>query len=178
MQIRAIILYSPAGAIRTLPFRLNAPNIITGRSKTGKTAILHIIDYCCGRGECLIPRGVIRDHVAWYALLLQFPETQLFVARRNPPANPPRRGAANSIDTSPDVYHSLAANILPPVLATLVPNITVDGLTDLLTQMNGIAPNEHIPAEGNTRRPLRGTIDHAKFLLFADGGVNVQRSAG
>lgn len=166
MQIRAIVLYSPAGAIRTLPFRLNAPNIITGRSKTGKTALLHIIDYCCGRGECLIPRGVIRDHVAWYALLLQFPETQVFVARRNPPANPPRRGAANAIDTSPDVYHSIAANILPPTLATLVPNITVDGLTDLLTQMNGIAPNEHIPAEGHTRLPLRGTIDHAKFLLF------------
>ncbi|MBY0455795.1 MAG: DUF3732 domain-containing protein, partial [Gemmataceae bacterium] len=90
----------------------------------------------------------------------------MFVARRNPPANPPRRGSSNAIDTSPDVYHSIAANIQLPPLAALVPNITVDGLTVLLTQMNGIAPNEHIPQEGHTRLPLRGTIDHAKFLLF------------
>lgn len=166
MQIRTIVLYSPTGAVRTLPFRLNAPNIITGRSKTGKTAIMHIIDYCCGRGECLVPRGVIRDHVAWYGLLLQFPGTQLFVARRNPPATAPRRGSSASADTSPDVYHCIASNIQLPALASLVPNISVDGLTNLLTHMNGIAPNEHIPPEGRTRPPLRGTIDHAKFLLF------------
>jgi len=152
-----MVLYNSAGAIRTLPFRLNAPTIITGHSKTGKSAILHIIDYCCGRGDCLIPRGVIRDHVAWYALLLQFPETQLFIARRNPPER---------ADTSPDVYYSIAADIQLPTLAALVPNITIDGLTNLLTQMCGIAPNENIPPEGHTRLPLRGTIDHAKFLVF------------
>jgi hypothetical protein len=157
MQIRALVLYNAAGDVRTLPFKLNAPNIITGRSRRGKTAISHIIDYCLGRGECLVPRGVIRDTVSWFALHLQFPETQLFIARRNPGAD---------AETSPDVYVDTRANITTPPFSELSPNITVDGLTGLLNRMLGIVPNENIPPAGQTRLPLRATVDHTKFLLF------------
>jgi hypothetical protein len=157
IQIRAIVLYNAAGDVRPLPFRLNAPNVITGHSRTGKSAILHIIDYCLGRGECLVPRGVIRDTVSWFAIHLQFPDAQVFIARRNPPAD---------ATTSPDVYHSIGSNLPTPPHADLAPNITVDGLTTLLTQMLGIAPNENVPPVGHTRLPLRATIDHAKFLIF------------
>ena len=69
MQLRSIILYNRAGAIRELSFKRGAVNIITGRSLTGKSAIVEIIDYCLGRSTFLIPEGVIRDTVAWYAVV-------------------------------------------------------------------------------------------------------------
>jgi predicted ATPase len=33
---------------RTLEFELNKVNVITGASKTGKSAVVPIIDYCLG----------------------------------------------------------------------------------------------------------------------------------
>ncbi len=46
MQIKNIILYKDAEHIRTVPFSLGKVNIITGESKSGKTALIDIIDYC------------------------------------------------------------------------------------------------------------------------------------
>lgn len=48
MIIGAIILYSHSGAQRELTFKTSGLNIITGDSKTGKSAIIDIIDYCLG----------------------------------------------------------------------------------------------------------------------------------
>jgi len=39
-QIQKIILYSNAGRTQVLPFRTNSVNIITGASKTGKSALI------------------------------------------------------------------------------------------------------------------------------------------
>lgn len=84
MQIAKIVLYSHRGEIREVSFRLGMMNILTGASKTGKSAIIDIIDYCTGRIECNVAAGVIRKHVSWYAILFQLGEGQLFVARKNP----------------------------------------------------------------------------------------------
>ena len=45
MQIRNIILYKDAERMRILPFDLGKVNIITGESKSGKTALINIVDY-------------------------------------------------------------------------------------------------------------------------------------
>lgn len=50
MQIRELVLYGYNGKVRHLPFALGKVNIITGRSKSGKSAIGDIIDYCMGWG--------------------------------------------------------------------------------------------------------------------------------
>jgi predicted AAA+ superfamily ATPase len=62
-QILDIILYSFNGERRILSLRPGELNIITGASKTGKTALIEIIDYCLGSDECKIPEGVIRSAV-------------------------------------------------------------------------------------------------------------------
>ena len=80
MQIRSIIVYDRSDKMRVVPLRLNEVNIITGKSGTGKTALSDIIDYCLGRTTCNVALGVIRNTVAWYALHLQFPDVQAFVA--------------------------------------------------------------------------------------------------
>src|ERR1700676_2867255 len=84
MQIQSILLYSTSGEIRRLDFKLGALCIVTGASKTGKSALIEIVYYCLGRESCTIPVGVIRDSVSWFAVLLQFPGIQYFVARPTP----------------------------------------------------------------------------------------------
>ena len=63
MQIQNIILYKDAEHNRVLTFETGKVNIITGESKSGKTAIINIVDYCLGSKDCKIADGVIRDNV-------------------------------------------------------------------------------------------------------------------
>jgi len=158
LQIRKIILYSKRGTIRELPFELGRLNIITGASKTGKSAIVDIVDYCTGRGECLVPDGKIRENVGWYAVLFQLGEGQIFVARRNP---------ALGDKTSPDVYLLRGSSIDTPLMDTLVKNTTVEGLEKFLGGVLGISENEHRPV-GFTRPPLEATFRHALLLCVQD----------
>ena len=77
LQIAKLILYSRRGEVREVVFRPGELNILTGGSKTGKSAIIDIIDYCTGRSECNVADGVIRKYVGWYALLFQIGDGQI-----------------------------------------------------------------------------------------------------
>jgi hypothetical protein len=158
MQIRNVILFGHHGKVRTLTLRLNQVNIITGKSRTGKTALLDIIDYCLGRTKCNVASGVIRDSVEWYALLLQFPAIQVFVARKNP--------GLDATTNHEIVYESARSVTVPTSADELTPNITEEGLKAAIGRLVGITPNESVPPESHTRLPLRATLDHAKFLIF------------
>jgi len=72
LQIRKIVLW-PRHAEeppRVLPFELGAVNVITGASKTGKSAIIPIIDYCLGADKCAIPVKTIRDSCSWFGVVI------------------------------------------------------------------------------------------------------------
>jgi DNA repair ATPase RecN len=71
LQIAKIILYSRKGNIRELEFKPGRLNVLTGASKTGKSAIVDIVDYCTGRSECNVADGIIRRYVGWYAILFR-----------------------------------------------------------------------------------------------------------
>ena len=62
-QILNILVYGANGQIRSIELKPDAVNVVTGQSKTGKSALIHIVDYCLGRRECNVPAGVIRKHV-------------------------------------------------------------------------------------------------------------------
>ena len=68
--IDKLILWLKDGRLRTLPFIEDKVNVITGNSKTGKTAVLEIIDYClCGSDETVvISHEHIGENVLWYGL--------------------------------------------------------------------------------------------------------------
>ena len=83
LQIRKVVLYGLSGQRREVDFRLGALNIITGASETGKSAIIDILDYCTGRGQCYVADGIQRV-VSWYGILFQDGQSQIFVARRGP----------------------------------------------------------------------------------------------
>ena len=84
MQIRKISLYGKNGERRDVDLNLSQVNIITGASKKGKSSLIDIVEYCLGSSECNVAEGYIRQTVAWYAIILEFPDTQVFIARAAP----------------------------------------------------------------------------------------------
>jgi YHS domain-containing protein/uncharacterized protein YfcZ (UPF0381/DUF406 family) len=56
-------------------------NIITGRSSTGKSAILEVFDYCFGSSEFIIPEGVITKNAKLYFTVLNISDSFIVLAR-------------------------------------------------------------------------------------------------
>lgn len=56
-------------------------NVITGRSSTGKSAILEVFDYCFGSSEFIIPDGVITKYSVFYFVVIKIKETYLILGR-------------------------------------------------------------------------------------------------
>jgi DNA repair ATPase RecN len=158
LQIAKIILYSRKGDVRELDFTPGRLNVLTGASKTGKSALIDIVDYCTGRSECNVADGVIRRYVGWYAILFQLNGSQVFVARRNP---------AVGERTSSDVYMNRATTITTPPASALTKNTTVDALEAFLGAAIGISENEHRPPQP-TRDPLAANFRHALLFSFQD----------
>lgn len=69
---------------RVLDLRPGLVNVISGASKTGKSAVIPIIDYCLGADKCAIPVGVIRENCAWFGVVVDTIEGQKLLARREP----------------------------------------------------------------------------------------------
>jgi hypothetical protein len=84
-QIRELILWSRRGyPPRRVTFEPGNVNVISGASKTGKSAVVPIIDYCLASDKCAIPVGVIRDACSWFGILIDTVEGQKLLARREP----------------------------------------------------------------------------------------------
>ncbi|MEZ9435099.1 hypothetical protein AB4224_17340 [Vibrio lentus] len=58
-------------------------NVITGRSSTGKSALLEIFDYCFGCSEFNIPEGIITKNTQIYFVLMNMDSVDLLLAREN-----------------------------------------------------------------------------------------------
>jgi DNA repair ATPase RecN len=54
-------------------------NIVTGKSSTGKSALIEIFDYCFGSGENTIPKGVITASADIYYVALAVHEQDMRV---------------------------------------------------------------------------------------------------
>lgn len=158
MQIEKIILYSRRGESREVVFKIGGLNILTGASKTGKSAIIDIIDYCLGRSECHVADGVIRKYVGWYGLMLRLDEGRVFIARRNP---------AMGEKTNGDVYFERGGNGDAPAFAALAKNMTVPALEKYVGGALGISENENKP-QTFTREPLEANARHALLFCFQD----------
>ena len=157
MQIREIVLYGYNGKVRHLPFLLGKVNIITGKSKSGKSVVGDIIDYCLGGDSCNIADGVVRDNVAWYGLLLQFDKERVFVARKNPDKGQ---------QTTSFCYIEVGEKIEVPEKNDFTSNANVAGIEEILTRRIGISENLNIPPEEQSRLPLAANIRHALYYCF------------
>jgi len=163
MQIGSIILYNKSGDIRRLNFHQGRVNIITGRSNTGKSALIDIIEYCLGRSKFLIPEGIIRDTVAWYGVIFKFGNTtEVFVAKPAPKPDASSQSQA---------YFEIATSIDPPAMKNLQTNSTDDAVIASLSKLLNLAPNLNVPGKGESRYPLEATIRHTIFYLYQEQGL-------
>ena len=160
-SIKCIVLYGHQGQLRTLPFSPHGLNIVTGDSKTGKSAIIDIVDYCLGRGSYNVAEGEIRRKVAWFGLHLTHGDDEVFIARDNP-------GPGSG--TGSKVYYQRGKVGDYPSLNKIAKNTTEGGLKTFATQFAGIVENEFRPQTG-TRPPLSANISHALLLCFQEQGT-------
>ncbi len=136
---------------------LGTLNIVTGASKTGKSALLDIVDYCWGRSECTIAEGEIRRGVSWFAVLLDRDGEGVLIARKNP-------GPAGK--ASDEIYFERLVEDFPGSPNGFVKNVTGDGLRAQLSALLGIAENLYVPEPGATRRPLEASASQAIFFCL------------
>ena len=162
MQILELVLYGYNQKVRHLPFKLGQVNIITGRSKSGKSAVGDIIDYCLGGNSCNIADGVVRENVAWYGLLLQFEKERVFVARKNPDKGQ---------QTTTTCYIEVGASLEVPEQCNFSPNTNVSGIEEALTRRIGISENLNTPPEGQSRLPLAANIRHSLYYSKQHAGI-------
>lgn len=156
-QIDAVYLYRSNGETRELRLTKGALNVVTGASKTGKSSIVSVIDYCLGSTGYPIAAGVIRDSVICFALRLSKLDGDSLIASR--PA--PSVGATSQSR----MFVGVPASDGAPALAELAPNADRDSAVALLSEFAGIGEAEPIGGSGSTETS-RATIRHALFFCL------------
>jgi hypothetical protein len=80
--IKQIIIFDKEGEKRTVTLNRGL-NIITGNSKTGKSSLIEIVDYCFCSKTSNIPRGKISEFAHLFAVILEFPTKYLVIGRKS-----------------------------------------------------------------------------------------------
>jgi hypothetical protein len=102
--------------------------VISGASKTGKSAIIPIIDYCLGADRCAIPVETIRNACSWFGVLIQAEHGQMLFARREPGVQ----------KTTGDMHLSEGAQVSIPDEAPNK-NSTADAIRAKLDELAGLS---------------------------------------
>ncbi|MFC5520832.1 DUF3732 domain-containing protein [Polaromonas jejuensis] len=129
-QIRAIVLWprNPEFKPRRLLFDLGKVNVISGASRTGKSAVIPIIDYCLGSSTCSIPVNTIRKYCEWFGVVVATDQGDKLLARREP-------GAQRSTD---DMF-LMEADRITEVPLRIVKNTNADTVKRLLDDLAGLS---------------------------------------
>ena len=167
IQILDIVLYSHDGKSRVLSLKEGKVNVITGASKTGKSALIDIVDYCFGSRSCRVPDGIIRRSVSWFGLRLQVGNGQAFVARKCPPP---------SSYSSEECLIMMGGYVAVPDFDKLSKNTNTAGVVSSASGWAGIGENIHFPPEGQTRLPLAATIRHGLMFCFQPQDEIIRRA--
>ncbi|WP_434622896.1 DUF3732 domain-containing protein [Bacillus velezensis] len=81
VYIKSILAFNKEGEKRHVDLT-DGLNVITGESKSGKSALLEIIDYCLGSSKPTIPKGEVTKFGYLFVLILKFPHYHLIIARK------------------------------------------------------------------------------------------------
>ncbi|AOZ06465.1 DUF3732 domain-containing protein [Cupriavidus malaysiensis] len=79
-RIRHIGVLDHEGRAHAVAFA-EGVNVVTGRSSTGKSALIEIFDYCFGSSEFTVPVGVITEHAWLFFTIMQVGDAVLVLGR-------------------------------------------------------------------------------------------------
>ena len=154
-QLTKLILWPRDGSSpRIVEFQKGVVNVISGASKTGKSAVIPIIDYCLGAGKCAIPVGVIRDHCSWFGVVIDTIEGEKLLARREP---------GNQQSTG-DMYVLEGQSVEIPQAIT-EKNSNVENVKSALNRVAGLSALDFDPTTDNGFRSRPGFRDLMAFLF-------------
>jgi len=138
-HVRELILWPRLSAFppKRIPFVSGQLNVITGLSRTGKSAVIPIIDYCLASRRCAIPVGVIREQCAWFGIVVETPNGQKLLARREPGSN----------DASGEMLVLEGTTVTPPDVIS-EGNTTADKVRRLLDDLAGLTLLDFDTEEG------------------------------
>lgn len=158
MQISKIVLYKDNEHQRTVKFNLGRVNIIVGDSKTGKSALIDIVDYCLGSGSCHIASGVIRENVNWFAVVVGFGRDFWFFARQNPDIK--------QVSVISEMFLAKVDENYLPSFDDIYPNTNVDAVRQFLAAKIGLSENLQTIDDGGSRDPLPVTFMHSRQFCY------------
>ncbi|MBD9531178.1 DUF3732 domain-containing protein [Comamonas sp. CMM01] len=140
-QIRSILLWprNPAFKPRRLRFDLGKVNVISGASRTGKSAVIPIIDYCLGASTCSIPVNTIRKHCEWFGVIVATGQGDKLLARREP-------GAQRSTD---DMF-LMEAETIVDIPSRIIKNTNAEAVKRLLDELAALSTLDFSSGEEST----------------------------
>ncbi|OZI37180.1 hypothetical protein CAL29_01760 [Bordetella genomosp. 10] len=154
-QLRQIILWPRRGGEpRVVRFEPGVVNVISGASKTGKSSVIPIIDYCLGSEKCAIPVGVIRESCSWFGVLVDTLEGQKLLARREP----------GDLKASGDMLLLEGSEIEPPSIIHKR-NQTVDYVKAVLNRLSGLSNLQFEPGSEDRFKSRPSFRDLMAFLF-------------
>lgn len=165
MQIVALGVYSKDGRRRDVHFRRGVLNILTGKSKTGKSAVLDIAEYCLGRNTVTIPTGVISNSASWYYILVEFGNERVLIGRPNP----------ETASTNRAMVRSGGPALEAPPFGDLVVNADTDVIRDVLSERLGIEAFTVSQEPGSLRASFDVSVRQALFFNFQSQGEIASR---
>lgn len=140
---------------RVLEFKPSSINLITGASKSGKSAILEIIDYCLASSGCAIPKfGPIRRSSSWYGVLIETSEGKKLIARRDP----------DNQDSTDDYYLAEGPNV--KIQDTITKNTNRDVIKGMLARLAELPQGDSDFAETGSGYKGRPSFGDMKAFVF------------
>lgn len=136
-QINKILLYSKKDRFnepQCISLKENTLNIITGKTLSGKSALLNIVEFCLGANSTTLPDGVIPKYVSWVGVEFfinrneENDSVESFIVVRNLP----RPGASNRI------YTVVGQNLTIPKKEELNDNTPYSQLLSLIKDTLGL----------------------------------------
>jgi Protein of unknown function (DUF3732) len=129
-QIKEIILWPRNTAFepRRLKFQLGKVNVISGSSRTGKSAVVPIIDYCLAASTCSIPVKTIREACEWFGVVVSTANGDKLFARREP-----------GVQRSTDDMFMIEAKEIIDVPNRLQKNTSAENVRRMLDEISGLS---------------------------------------
>jgi hypothetical protein len=155
MQLVSVGIFSNDGKRRDVNFKVGELNILTGKSKTGKSAILDIVDFCLGRDSFTIAAGIARN-VSWYYLIVEIGLERILLCRPNPKGASTNRAMIKIGDLT----------LEPPEFDQLDINADTDVVRDALTERLGIESYTIEPEAGSLRTAFDVSVRQSLFYCF------------
>lgn len=161
-QIIKLIVWPKAESFppREVEFKPGKVNVITGGSRTGKSAIIPIFDYCLASSDCNIPIDTIRDHASWYGIVFQTETEQMLVCRKVPQGD----------KASNDFYLSRGEIITVPN-SIKKPNENKDGIKNILNTISSVPYFSLAGVDGDIAYGARLGFRDLMALIFQTQGI-------